>query len=248
MALLHAEFFSNTLGMMMPMDVILPQNTPEGSYYPVLYLLHGMSDDQTVWQRRTSIERYADEKHIAVVMSTTHLGWYTDCKHGLNYFTYFSKELPAVCRDLFPKISPKREQTFAAGLSMGGYGALKLGLLAPETFSAVATLSGAVNIMADVKARPDDKFFYNIYGSPDEAVGSDNDLAAAAQRLADSNRPKPKIFAWCGESDFLLEQNRFMREHLTKLGFDLTYTESPGDHQWKYWDEQIVNVLNWLPL
>lgn len=248
MALLHAEFFSSVLGMMMPADVILPQNTPEGEHYPVLYLLHGMSDDQTAWQRRTSIERYADERKLAVVMPTTHLGWYTDCAHGLNYYTFIAKELPAVCRDLFPKISPDRERTFAAGLSMGGYGALKLGLLDPETFSSVATLSGAVNITATLEDRQDSGLFFNIFGSPDKARGSDNDLAAAAERLAASDRPKPRIFSWCGESDFLLDQNRFMRGHLLRLGYDLTYSESPGDHQWKYWDEQIQRVLDWLPL
>ena len=154
MALLHVDFFSDVLGMCQQMDVILPEQTHgqigmegvrgEGKY-PVLYLLHGMSDDHTIWQRRTSIERYASDYGIAVVMPTTQLGWYTDMHIGYKWWTYISKELPAICRSFFPYMSDKREDTFAAGLSMGGYGALKCGLLAPDTFGAVASLSGGVD-------------------------------------------------------------------------------------------------------
>jgi S-formylglutathione hydrolase FrmB len=73
-------------------------------------------------------------------------------------------------------------------------------------------------------------------------------LFAAAERLAASGKPKPKIYIWCGTEDFLYDQNVRMRDHLRKLGFDLTYEESPGDHSWKYWDEKIQTVLEWLPI
>ncbi|MDD4773599.1 MAG: alpha/beta hydrolase family protein [Eubacteriales bacterium] len=248
MALLHVNFFSKTLGMMMNMDVILPQETPQDAHYPSLYLLHGMSDDHTVWQRRTSIERYADEKRIAVIMPTTHLGWYTDMKHGLNYYTFIAKELPSICRDLFPKISPRREDTYAAGLSMGGYGALKLGLLDSETFSAVAALSGAVHMGLHKDDSDVSEFYRNIFGTADDFNGSDNDLYSAAEKLAQSGKPLPKVYMWCGTEDFLYEQNTVMRDRLKALSYDLTYEESAGDHQWKYWDEKIRTVLDWLPV
>lgn len=248
MALLHVNFFSNILGMMMNMDVILPQGTQHDAVYPVLYLLHGMSDDYSVWQRRTSIERYADEKRIAVVMPATHLGWYTDMKHGLKYYTYIAKELPAICLDLFPKISPRREDTYAAGLSMGGYGALKLGLLDPETFSAVASLSGAVNMSVYKDENNKNDLFFNVFGTPEDFCGSDNDLYTVAGRLAESGRLLPKIYLWCGTEDFLYNQNISMRDRLNSLSYDLTFEESSGDHQWKYWDEKIKSVLDWLPI
>ena len=155
MALLHVDFFSDVLGMCTNMDVILPETTVgqigmEGhgsdGKCPTLYLLHGMSDDHTIWQRRTSIERYASEYNLAVVMPTTHLGWYTDMDMGYDYWTFISKELPEICRRFFPQMSARREDTFAAGLSMGGYGAMKCGLLAPETFSCCASLSGELDI------------------------------------------------------------------------------------------------------
>jgi putative tributyrin esterase len=263
MALMHVNFFSCVLGMSMNMDVILPQETAgqigmEGKGYKelkTLYLLHGMSDDHTIWQRRTSVERYVSELPLAVVMPTTHLGWYTDMKYGLDYWTFISKELPDICRGFFPQMSKRREDTYAAGLSMGGYGALKCGLLAPETFGACASLSGAAD-MADLGRRqdsdiPDDahslRVFHNAFGPFEAIKGSDNDLLAVAQRLTDKAK-RPRVYIWCGTEDFLIEPNRRMRDHLKALAYDLVYEESPGDHQWQYWDDKIQRVLEWLEI
>jgi putative tributyrin esterase len=214
-----------------------------------LYLLHGMSDDESIWCRRTSIERYAADYNLAVVMPTTGLHWYTDEPFGQKWFTYVSDELPRLVNDCFPQISENPAHTFAAGLSMGGYGALKLGLRVKGRFSCVASLSGAVNIARDHGTSGDpvaDAFFNGLFGTNQEASGSVNDLITAAEAIKPEDRPH--VYMWCGTKDFLLGQNRFMRDHLTALGYDLTYEESPGDHQWKYWDEKIQRVLEWLPL
>lgn len=258
MALLHVNFFSNVLGMCMQMDVILPQKTrgqigAEGTgssgNYPTLYLLHGMSDDHTIWQRRTSIERYVEDMGIAVVMPTTHLGWYTDMHHGLKYWTFISEELPAICHDFFPKMSDKREDNFVAGLSMGGYGAIKLALGASDRFCAGATFSGAMDVrnLREQNLESMD-FWQNIFGPFDQVAGSDNDLFHLAEKLKASGKQLPKLYMWCGTEDFLYQDNRNMRNCFEDLGFDLTYKESSGDHQWKYWDEMIQDVLKWLPI
>lgn len=243
MALFHVDFFSNVLGMMMNMDVIIPQGTAPDAKYKTLYLLHGMSDDHTVWQRRTSIERYADAKRIAVVMPTTHLAWYTDTAYGMKYYTYIAKELPKICRDFFPKMSDRREDNFVAGLSMGGYGALKTGLLDSESFSAVGALSSAPDIRGRVGRS---LYFKSIFG--EDAVGSDNDLYAAAERLAASDKPKPKIYMCCGTEDGLMEENKAFYAHLEKLGFDLKWSEGPGNHEWGFWDRNIKEILDWLDI
>ena len=259
MALLHVDFFSETLGMSTAMDVILPEKTVgqigmEGKgtdgKCPTLYLLHGMSDDHTIWQRRTSVERYASALGLAVVMPTTHLGWYTDMYIGYPYWTFISKELPELCRSMFPLLSARREDTFAAGLSMGGYGALKCGLLAPDTFSYCASLSGALDVaaFADGKSLASRDYWYSILGPAEGIKGGENDLFAAAERLAASDRPKPDVFLWCGTEDSLYPQSVAMRDHLNRLGFRVAYSEGPGDHTWECWDEQIKNVLAWLPL
>ncbi|MDD3243937.1 MAG: alpha/beta hydrolase family protein [Eubacteriales bacterium] len=259
MALLHADFFSDALGMCAEMDVILPEETKgqigmEGragsGKYPTLYLLHGMSDDHTIWQRRTSIERYVADKGIAVVMPSTHLGWYTDMYYGFDYWTYISKELPQICRSFFPNMSTRREDTFAAGLSMGGYGALKLGLGASETFGAVAALSAATDVVKRCQTTDlgREDYFLSIFGPKEQVKGSDNDLWALADRLAASGKEKSPIYMWCGTEDSLLEENHRLRDHLQTRGFDVTYEESTGDHSWGYWDAKIQTVLNWLPI
>lgn len=256
MALLHVNFFSDVLGMATSMDVILPEQTMgqigmEGKAsdkpFPTLYLLHGMSDDHTIWQRRTSIERYVSDMGIAVVMPTTHLGWYTDMAQGNRYWTFISEELPAKCRSFFKNMSDRREDTFAAGLSMGGYGAMKLGLRCSDRFAAVASLSGGLDAAACCTMN-DAPIWGQIFGKPEDVPGSDNDLFAVAQRLRESGKTLPKLFMWCGTEDFLYDQNIRMRDHLQSLGYDLTYEESKGDHMWSCWDEKIQSVLKWLPI
>ena len=256
---MHVQFFSEKLGMCVAMDAIIPQavngqigisNVADGGPYKTLYLLHGMSDDHTIWQRRTSIERYAADYGIAVIMPSTQLGWYTDMHHGLKWWTYISEELPSICRKFFP-LSEKREDTYAAGLSMGGYGAAKLGLGAGETFSKVATLSGGLDVCA-IMRNPEltadrGNFWFNVFGPLETLEGSDNDLLALATKRKAAGM-MPKVYQWCGTEDFLYKQNLTFRDHLQKLGYDLTYEEGSGDHQWKYWDEKIQRVLEWLEL
>ena len=259
MALMHVDFFSDVLGMSMNMDVIIPQRTKGqigmegvsgGVRYKTMYLLHGMSDDHTIWQRRTSIERYVNRLGIAVVMPAAHLGFYTDTTYGMRYWTFVSQELPRICREFFPKMSDKREDTLAAGLSMGGYGAWKLGLRAGDTFGAAASLSGALDIVDDYKRNESreenmQQLFRGIFGSAKRLEGSDDDLFALAGRLADAKGKRPRLFAWCGREDFLYEGNVKLWEYVRKLGYDLSCSESAGDHQWKYWDEKIKDVLCW---
>ncbi len=260
MALLHVDFFSDVLGMCVEMDVILPQATQgqigmsgrssEDGDWPVLYLLHGMSDDHTIWQRRTSIERHVSEYGMAVIMPSTHLGWYTDMAIGQKWWTYLSQELPAIVHAFFPNITTKREKTFAAGLSMGGYGALKCGLCAPQTFGAIGALSGGLDVasICEGDKHPQGTLWQDIFGPPENVRGGENDLFAAAEKLASSSEPKPAIYLWCGTEDFLIQHNRDMRDHLTKVSLPFTYEESPGDHQWKYWDDKIQTILKWLPV
>jgi len=263
LALLHVSFFSEVLGMETQMDVALPEKPRiEEQYredepvapYPVLYLLHGMTDDHTCWQRQTSVERYAEEYGVALVMPCVNLSWYTDMHLGgekwSQYFTFVTEELPRVCRNLFPHMSARREDTFVCGMSMGGYGTLKLGLRAAEQFSYVAPLSGALDMASRVRdlGSSNAAYFADIFGSPEEMAGGRDDLMAAAAELAASGKPKPKIYIWCGTEDFLYEHNTAMRDHLQALGYDLTYEEGPGDHRWIYWDDIVQRVFEWLPL
>ena len=252
MALLQVNYASKVLGMDVEMNVILPQR--EG-VFPVLYLLHGMTDDHTAWQRWTSIERYAEDYDLCIVMPTTHLGFYTNAVHGFDYFTFMTDELPKTIADMFKQVSSKREDTFIAGLSMGGYGALRCAFGKPEMYSYAASLSGAVDLVllagqAAAGAMDDDPFMLNlmtdILGDATNVAGSDNDLLHLARGIAPADRPH--VFMWCGTEDFLYVPNQNMRNLLNELKYDLNYSESPGDHKWTYWDREIQNVLRWLPI
>ena len=245
MAYLEINLYSEALGVSSEVRAILPEAARQAK---VVYLLHGMSDDGSIWMRRSSIERYAQERDLAILMPDGGLGWYTDMARGLPYFTYITQELPSLCRRMFPTLSTRREDTFAAGLSMGGYGALKCALRAPEVFSRAISLSGAVDVAELVRSKDAPvgvDYWADVFGPAQAVRGSFNDLFCAAEQMKDSPL-RPEIYLWCGLQDALYPMNVRLRDHLTALGYAVRYEESPGDHQWKYWDEKIADALDWL--
>ena len=245
MALLHVDFYSDALGRSTHMDAILPERNP-APRWKTLYLLHGMTDDNSTWQRQTSVERYAQERNLAVILPDGDLKWYADTPWGENYFDFVSRELVELSRRMFPRLSHDRNHTFVAGNSMGGYGALKCALKHPETFSRAASLSGAL----DAAALPflpsplaDQAYWEDVFGPVGEIPGSENDLFAAAQHCRER---RPDVWMWCGTEDFLYDMNLRMRDHLLNLGYSLDYSESSGDHQWFYWDRELPRLMDWL--
>ena len=262
MAFLDVHCFSDALGMCVSFYVLLPQQTTrqiglaggeKRAQYQTLYLLHGLSDDHTIWQRRTSIERYAAAKNLAVVMPAVARSFYQDMASGPNYWTFVSEELPALCRQWFP-LSGRREDNFVAGLSMGGYGALRMGLGRPDQFAAAASLSGALDLGRRLReagkegSRINKAEWTGIFGPELKGEGTDADLFTLAQRVAAAPGPKPRLFLCCGTDDELLGDSRAFHGHLDGVHLEHTYEEGPGDHEWGYWDAQIQRVLNWLPL
>ncbi|WBL14646.1 alpha/beta hydrolase [Sutcliffiella sp. NC1] len=254
MAVLRCDFFSEALGLSTSMTVILPQqpfhNREVGEKFPTLYLLHGYSDDDTIWTRRTSIERYVDGLGLAVVMPQVHHSYYTDMVHGHRFWTFLSEELPPVARSFF-NLSDKREDNFVAGLSMGGYGAFKWAFRQPEKFAAAASLSGALDVVNTVEMMSQDdarrKSFEHIFGN-NKVAGTENDLLWLLEQRKDSNMEMPKLYQCCGTEDFLYHQNVKFKELCEQTKLELTTSFSPGEHEWGYWDAKIQDVLKWLPI
>lgn len=259
MPFLQVQFFSEVLGRHTSMNVILPQprllSADGGVQYPhekfpTLYLLHGLSDDHSIWMRRTAIERYVVGRNLAVVMPDGQRGFYTDQVQGYRYFTFLSEELPAICEAMFP-LSTRRADRFAAGLSMGGYGAMKLGLRCPNRYAAVASLSGAVDMVGRIETLletgdPQGDEMVNTFGLPGTMRGGENDLFAAGKKLV-RRHTRPDIYMFCGTEDFLFEDNRRFH-HAFGRELSITYEEGPGGHTWDVWDDKIQTVLDWLPL
>ena len=255
MALVHCHFFSQVLGQMCAMRVLLPEPGPAGDdtgepvRYPTLYLLHGLSDDHTVWLRRTSLERYLEGRRLAVVLPAAQRSFYTDALRGQRYWTFLSEELPRLARHLFP-LSARREENFAAGLSMGGYGAFKLALAHPERFAAAASLSGALDVarLVEEEQAAGTSELQDIFGPAERLAHSPDNLFHLAAQLVLRPGARPALYQWCGTGDFLHADNVRFRDRAAALGLALTSEEGPGGHDWACWDAQIRRVLDWLPL
>lgn len=257
MSLFQIHTFSRVLRLSVGINVVIPEpGTTFGDpreqekTFPVLYLLHGLSDDETIWERRTSIERYADERRIAVVMPCAGRSWYTDAaRGGYRYFEFIANELPEIIHYYFKNVSRKREDTFIGGNSMGGYGSMKIGLTYPERFSAILGFSGAYDLYACINTAARQEEFALLFGSVEGIRDSKDDLfriasEAAARAKSDPSVKLPAIYMCVGADDFLLNCNRAFRDHLAKLAIPAVYEESDGNHDWRFWDRFLPKALD----
>jgi Predicted esterase len=270
MALMNVNCASRALGASVAFDVILPQEmggvgvgsgeaAGGKSSTPVLWLLHGATDDHTIWRRRTAIERYAQGLGLAVVMPAVGLSSYTNMAYGADYFTYVADELPELCRAFFPGLSAAREDNYVAGLSMGCYGSLKLALTFPERYAAAAGFSsGNAIAKREIPAFFDTKRRNrNVFGveDPSSLALSEHDLYAlaerAAARAASTGEPLPRIYHACGTEDFAYKASLELKERMEALPgnpFRYEFHQGPGSHSWEFWDEWIQAFLATLPL
>ena len=234
MALLQANFMARSLMRTVPVHIILPVDKPafpgtvpkEVTSYKTLYLLHGIFGNYMDWVSGTNIQRWAEEKDLAVVMT----------------------------RKAFP-LSHRREDTFIAGLSMGGYGAIRNGLKYHDTFGYIAGLSAAMPVegleertndtTVDINRRD---FAESIFGDLSKVKASDMNPKWLVERLKEQGAELPKMYLACGTEDSLLEPGREMRDYLRQAGMDVTYEEGPGGHEWDFWNRYIKKVIDWLPL
>ena len=252
MAFISLNYFSEALGMQTEVYVVIPQKSNEGEIgigsakgadkYKCLYLLHGHSDDQTIWMRRTSIERYATEYGICVVMPCGGRSFYTDMKHAMKYYTFVAKELPGVICEMF-NVSDRREDNFLAGNSMGGYGALKIALKECDRFCAAAALSP----VTDLKFLQQEgwmELFHMIFGDTDEIPEEEQLGWLLEKKRNDPNRPR--IFVGVGREDFLYGDSLSFKNRIEAMDYDFTYRESAGEHNWVFWDTYIQYALQWM--
>ncbi len=236
MALCSLHHFSQSLHKMTAMNVILPEQIT--GRLPVFYLLHGLSDDYSAWQRRTSIERYVQNLPLIVVMPDGGRYFYCDCVDGPQYESYFIKELIPYIDSVFPTRAERAGRAIG-GLSMGGYGAIKLALKFPELFASANGHSGAYHIGAMPNAVHDIPEWLHVFG-PQPAGGKDDVFALADH---DDRARIPALRIDCGTEDFLIESNRRLHEHLIERGIPHEYEEFPGAHTWEYWDVHIQEAL-----
>ena len=242
MAICEMHYNSDSLQKMVSAMVIIPENLP--GPWPVLYLLHGLSDDHTGWARRTSIDRYVRETPLMVVMPDGERSLYTDsvCNPLAAFETFIIKDTINFIDNTFHTI-PNREGRAICGLSMGGYGAFKLSIKHPDLFRAAASLSGAFQVQPVFEGFENRKSeIGQIFG--ESFIGGPEDVNALIETADQSTLPA--LWMHCGSEDFLIQVNRDMHAHLESLGIPHEYAEAPGEHTWEYWDEHIVEALSFI--
>ena len=253
--ILNCKYKSPVLGRLTQVNVIIPTPQKEGEplqgNFKVLYLLHGMNGDADSWLYYSNISRYAQDTGIAVVMPSVNNSFYQDMAHGERFYTFMTQELPEYIQHMFP-VSKKPEDTYIAGLSMGGYGAFYLGLSHPERFAAVASLSGAVDIAFRATPLPPEmeqslpSWLEDCFGDPYKLPGSDKDVFTLVERARDKGC-LPRLYQSCGTADFLYGMNRCAHEKLVEMGIPVTWREIPDmAHVWDLWDEEIRRVIDWM--
>lgn len=260
------NFLSRELGIHTKVNVILPTGRPfkaekkEKCLYQTLWLLHGGTDDENDFVQNTNIMRYADENCIAVVIPSDNDAFYTDeyIPNKGRYFSYTTEELVRMCRSIFP-LSPKREDNFIAGNSMGSGGAMKCAVLHPELYGAALMMSGSGMRMH----RPQDKwvsgFLTKVMNGEDlsdypEVAEPKKDVQMAIpiyNILKEGKTDLPKMFFSCGGDDVgVINDLHHALKYYDFMGLPYFYEEVPGyKHEWDFWDLTLRKALkSWLPL
>jgi len=248
MAFIHIDHTPHTTRVCQALNLIVPDpgsmnGTPVRAR-KVLYLLHGLSDDASAWPRYTAIETLAAEYGLVVVMPSVGRSFYADLPNGQAYFTYLTQELPGYLSDVFD-LSPKRENTLIAGVSMGGYGAIKAALAYPERFCAAASLSGFLSLKF-LELYPNDprrQEFASVFGDLRQLTGGAHDPETWLKKAAAIQAALPRLYIACGRQEDLYPLNQIFRAACQGLGLGLEYHEEDSRHEWPFWDAQIRKFL-----
>ncbi|KGP80766.1 MULTISPECIES: alpha/beta hydrolase [unclassified Paenibacillus] len=213
-----------------------------------LYLLHGAGDNASTWQRLTTIEMYAEQYGCTIIMPEANRSYYTDMEYGLNYFHYITQELPEFCRRQL-NLNTDPAKTYVAGLSMGGYGALKCALTYPERYRKAVSLSG----VTDIQTRLHDpempsgmiKEMKAVFGERLQ-VKPDQDLYALSAKLLKQGGNLPDILSCCGDIDPFMDMNRKFAAYMQETDFVFRYVETPGTHEWRFWEHHLRTMFDFL--
>ncbi len=238
MALIHLHFFSPVLGKQSTLYAVVP-DAGRGPF-PVYYLLHGYSDDASAWLRQSRIESYARELPLIVVMPDGYKGFYCDHVQGPAYGRYILEDVIGGVERLLPA-QRKRSGRCIGGLSMGGYGALRLALSRPDLFCSVNSHSGGQSRAGRTERFLKGSEKYYAFGP--RGMRGENDLYALASGLKRSRAPRPAVRIDCGTEDRYLNYSREFHEHLESLQIVHEYAEYPGAHNWDYWDQHVQTAL-----
>jgi putative tributyrin esterase len=248
------KFESRLIGTPLPYNVILPREYHEPAAkttrYPVLYLLHGLAGSASDWvSARARLAEYAAAHRLIIIVPEGRNSWYTDSATvpAEKFESYFIEELLPDVERRFRTLG-ERGGRAVAGLSMGGYGALKFGLKHPERFALAASMSGALSAPQWDPDGPLPEWIKpsirRVYGPMNSPVRPANDIFRLARELpAERIGALPFLYLDCGTEDFLIQSNRDFAALLFEKRIPHEYRQLPGEHSWPYWDRQVREIL-----
>jgi putative tributyrin esterase len=258
MAYIRFSFYSHTMQMNVDVSVVFPNRTfldddkgfpyryQPGVTYQTLWLFSGGSGDYSDWVRFAGVERYAERAQLIIISPRIEFG--IDWSTGEKYYTYLTEELPDLIKFLFP-VSDKRENNFVAGLSMGGYGAYRWAFNHPEKFACVGSFSSPVDVLEDLERGCNgNAHIVTAFGGVEGVKNTDKDILYLARKHRAASTVMPRMYQACGTEDFTYNWNKRARDVFRELGFDHTWVEAPGTHNWDFWAEIIPKYIAWLPL
>lgn len=224
-----------------PHLVILPETYKDEVPLPAVYLLHGLFGSRFNWTELTRITKYADEANIAIIAPEGNDSWYV----GESERSLINELIPYIEANY--TVRPERNSRAIAGISMGGYGALKIAFRHPEMFTFAGSLSGAFDAPRQTEKAPGTDWeimrdsVSAAFGPDASGCRNDNDLF---DLIKGPISPMPAVYFECGLSDQFLEVNRELERAFRDHGLTAEYKEVPGGHDWEYWDERLPNLLH----
>lgn len=256
MALFNCNFFSKTLGYDTNINVIIPDvnhydySNIEIEKLKVLYLLHGRGDNGTTLSRYMPLERFSRKYKIAIILPSGEDSYYSNSIHNKNYFDFISKELRETICKWFP-LSQNKKDNYIAGVSMGGYGALKIAFTFPQLFNLVCAIYPVTDLTQLVNSVPKDltKNFQDdllrVFGKYENINKEDNLL-----QIYKNNKIKIdnniKILQYVGKQDFLYNSNKLFYDEISKLNANIIFEDWQGEHTWEFAEQAIIKMLEFI--
>lgn len=270
MAIMKIDVYAKTMNRTVTLEVIAPvEALKPGDKMAALYLLHGVQGSFINWStavhafRLLGANNMKREKKLAIIIISGDNSFYHNAAdRSADYEDFIAQELLQLTRTMLP-LSAAREDTYIAGLSMGGYGALRIGLLYPQVFGFAGGLSSALLTQSIENVIDENVFFRRrefletVFGSSLEGIGhSEHDVMELSHRLLEKIQMQhaageepwqmPKLYLACGEQDGLLPLSRQLHEDWEKLGIEHRYEEHEGNHEWAFWEWGLGRILEYL--
>ncbi|MGQ0543405.1 MAG: alpha/beta hydrolase [Blastocatellia bacterium] len=241
---------SKLMGKEMPYRVLLPFQYEDHNLvrYPVIYLLHGLTGHYDNWTEKTKLGEYIVGHKVIIVTPEGDNGWYTDSATTANhkYESYIVQELIPEIDKKFRTVADRKSRAIA-GLSMGGYGALKFGMKYPDLFSLAGSFSGALGVTSFIEGSRDAAFIKSlneIFGPAGSETRKANDIFGLVRALTpEKTNSLPFLYIDCGTEDFLFQNNRDFISLLVEKKIRHEFRQLPGAHNWIYWDSQVQEFL-----